>query len=246
MKTYKNLWKELRSYENLYLAYKKARKHKTTKEYVIEFEKSLENNLFLLRSELLLHSYEPKSLVNFICDSYANRKGKGTLKAIQRFDCFKREISKNYTINCYVLKADIKKYFENIDHTFLLNILKRKIKDEKVLWLIKRIIKNYSNKSKGIPLGNLTSQFFANVYLNELDWFIKSDLKAKYYIRYVDDFVILHSDKNVLLRYKDRINQFLKQKLNIELHPDKSKIIRLKNTLNFLVLSKYILQNTNI
>lgn len=85
-----------------------------------------------------------------------------------------------------------------------------------------------------MPLGNLTSQFFANVYLNQLDWFVKSELKAEYYIRYVDDFVILQSDKDDLLNYKDRINKFLKQRLNIKLHPDKSKIILLRNRLTFL------------
>ncbi|MBD3310211.1 hypothetical protein GF351_03250 [Candidatus Woesearchaeota archaeon] len=87
---------------------------------------------------------------------------------------------------------------------------------------------------KGMPLGNLTSQFFANVYLNELDQFVKHKLKAKYYIRYVDDFVILHPDKDVLLKYHDDINQFLRENLDIELHPDKTKIIRLKENLNFL------------
>ena len=85
-----------------------------------------------------------------------------------------------------------------------------------------------------MPLGNLTSQFFANVYLNELDQYIKHKLKAKYYIRYVDDFVILHSNKNELNKYKETIGQFLRKRLGIELHPDKSKIIRLKRRLNFL------------
>ena len=141
-KMHRDLWKEICSCNNLELAYKKARKHKTTKEYVINFEKDLQNNILLLRSELLLHSYSPKPLVNFIVrdpktrkisksnfrdrvvhhalcniiepifekgfifDSCANRKGKGTLKALQRFDCFKRKISKNNTIKCFVLKAD--------------------------------------------------------------------------------------------------------------------------------------------
>jgi RNA-directed DNA polymerase len=87
---------------------------------------------------------------------------------------------------------------------------------------------------KGMPLGNLTSQFFANIYLNELDKFVKHNLRAKYYIRYVDDFVILDSDKNRLKRYKELINQFLKQELKIELHPDKSKIILMGGRLTFL------------
>jgi len=85
-----------------------------------------------------------------------------------------------------------------------------------------------------MPLGNLTSQFFANIYLNELDKYVKHRLKIKYYIRYVDDFVIFHSDKNRLEKYKEDINQFLRKRLNIELHPNKSKIIRLKCRLNFL------------
>jgi len=176
----RDLWQELCSYDNLELAYKKARKHKTTKDYVIEFEKDLENNLLLLRSELLLHSYNPQPLVNFIVrdpktrkisksefrdrvvhhalcniiepifeksfiyDSCANRKGKGTLKALQRFDYFKRGVSKNNTIKCYAFKADIKKYFENVNHEILMKIIKKKIKDNKVLWLIRKILSNYA------------------------------------------------------------------------------------------------------
>ncbi|MFH1324288.1 MAG: RNA-directed DNA polymerase [Nanoarchaeota archaeon] len=85
-----------------------------------------------------------------------------------------------------------------------------------------------------MPLGNLTSQFFANIYLNELDNFIKYNLQVKYYIRYVDDFVILHSEKDTLQDYICKINKFLRQRLSIELHPDKSKIITLKHRLTFL------------
>ena len=84
-----------------------------------------------------------------------------------------------------------------------------------------------------MPLGNLTSQFFANIYLNELDYFIKHKLKAKYYIRYVDDFIILHSNKEILKNYKDKINKYLKY-LKLELHPNKSNIISLRNGITFL------------
>jgi RNA-directed DNA polymerase len=268
-----SLYISLCSYDNLYLAYKKARKGKTTKDYVIEFEKNLKNNLLLLCSELLLHSYKPKPLVNFIVrdpktrrisksdfrdrivhhalynliepvfeksfvyDSFANRIGKGTLKAIKRFDCFKRKASSNNSKTCFTLKADIKKYFENVDHKILINVIKKKIKDRKVLWLIRKILNNSAGRgetTKGMPLGNLTSQFFANVYLNELDNFVKHRLKAKYYIRYVDDFVILHSDRNILIQYKEEVNRFLKRRLSIELHPSKSKITTLGNRLLFL------------
>src|SRR3989344_8491222 len=234
MKRHGNLFEELCSYENLKLAFKKARKGKTQRPYVIEFEKNLKNNLIELRTELLFHNYSPKPLKTFILrdpktrkisksdfrdrivhhalyniiepifdkifiyDSYANRKGKGSLAAIKRFDKFKRKISKNGKLNGwfnnnqvkgYCLKADIKHYFEEVNHEILLNIIKRKIKDNRIIWLIHKILNNFNTKinGKGMPLGNLTSQFFANVYLNELDYFVKYKLKAKYYIRYVDD-----------------------------------------------------------
>jgi retron-type reverse transcriptase len=270
LKMNRDLWKELCSYENLFLAYKKARKHKTTKNYVIEFEKDLEDNLLILKSELLLHSYNPKPLVNFIIrdpktrkisksdfrdgiihhalvrvietifdksfiyDSCANRIGKGNLFALKRFDLFKRKATKNNSRTAFCLKADIKHYFQEVNHQILLKIIRRKIKDENVIWLIKQILRNFLNKERGMPLGNLTSQFFANVYLNELDKYVKHKLKVKYYIRYVDDFVILDSDKTRLKKYKNVINQFLKQELNVELHPDKSNIISIGSKLTFL------------
>ena len=87
---------------------------------------------------------------------------------------------------------------------------------------------------KGMPLGNLTSQFFANLYLNELDYFVKHQLKAKYYIRYVDDFVLLHTSRNKLKKWKSKINKFLTEKLKIELHPDKSRIIPLSRGVDFV------------
>ncbi len=170
---------------------------------------------------------------DFIYDSHANQIGKGTLKAIKRFDEFKRKVSKNNTRECYVLKADIKHYFEEIDHRVLIEIIRRKIKDKKVIWLIEKIL-SVNNNNKGMPLGNLTSQFFANLYLNDLDQYIKHGLKAKYYIRYVDDFVILHESKEQLEKWKDEINLFLKEKLKIELHPSKSNVLRLSSGINFL------------
>ncbi len=268
MKRYGNLFEELCSYENLKLAFKKARKGKTQKPYVIEFEKNLKDNLIELRTELLFHSYSPKPLKTFIIrdpktrkisksnfrdriihhalyniiepifdktfiyDSYANRIGKGTWAAIKRFDKFKSKIAQKG----FVLKADIKHYFDEVDHKNLLSIIKKKIKDKKVIWLINKIICNHNSKiqGKGMPLGNLTSQFFANVYLNELDQFVKNKLKAKYYIRYVDDFVILHSNKKVLEEYKDKINDFLRKELLIGLHPEKCKILSLNKGICFL------------
>ena len=136
----------------------------------------------------------------------------------------------------FVFKADIKRYFENVDQQILLKIINKKIKDKRVFWLIKQVLDNYDSKTKnkGMPLGNYTSQFFANVYLNELDYFVKHKLKARYYIRYVDDFVILHKSKNLLEEYKKKINGFLNKNLKIELHQDKSKVIPIRSGINFL------------
>ncbi len=135
-----------------------------------------------------------------------------------------------------MLKADIRHYFETVDHGILLNIIRRKINDRRVLRLIGIILANHktSTTGKGMPLGNLTSQFFANLYLNELDQFVKHVLNAKYYIRYVDDFVILHSSKAILEEYKAEIDNFLKEKLSLELHPEKSRILKLENGIGFL------------
>lgn len=271
MKTYKKLYENLCSYDNLLLAFKKARKRKSKKEYVREFEKDLEENLLLLRVELLLHAYKPKPLETFILrdpktrkisksdfhdrvvhhalcnilepifdklfiyDSYANRKGKGTLKALQRFDYFKRKVTRNNTRKGFVLKADVYHYFENVNHNILINIIKRKIKDERIIWMIKQILNNFASQEqgRGMPLGNLTSQFFANIYLNELDQFVKHKLKAKCYIRYVDDFVILDKNVKKLEVFKSKINTFL-ESIKLKLHPEKSVIKNILSGISFL------------
>ncbi|MCX6750380.1 MAG: RNA-directed DNA polymerase, partial [Candidatus Pacearchaeota archaeon] len=148
-------------------------------------------------------------------DSCANRKGKGTLFALNRFNIFQRRVTDNLSKEAFCLKADIKHYFQEVDRDILLGIIKRKIKCRKTLCLIELILNNFSD-IKGMPLGNLTSQFFANVYLNELDQFVKHKLKAKYYIRYVDDFVILHNSKLQLEIWKIGLGRFLREMLKIE------------------------------
>ena len=186
----------------------------------------------------LCNIIEPIFEKTFIYDSYANRKHKGTHAALERFDSFKRKVSgngkllpraKDNNMVCgYALKADIRHYFDSADHEIMMGIIRRKISDENILWLIRKILDNHESKmpGKGMPIGNLTSQFFANVYLNDLDYFVKHNLKAKYYIRYVDDFVILHSSKEMLEFYKAEIKEFLKT-IKLELHPEKSKVVPL-------------------
>jgi retron-type reverse transcriptase len=142
----------------------------------------------------------------------------------------------NNQIKGYCLKADIKSYFDNVNHEILIKIIEKKVKDEKVTKIIRKILENFNCKKEGqgMPLGNLTSQFFANVYLNELDYFVKHKMKAKYYIRYVDDFVILHRSKKRLEYFKIGIEEFLIKELKLNLHPAKSKILALRNGITFL------------
>ena len=123
-----------------------------------------------------------------------------------------------------------------MDHEILLRMIERKIKDTDVIWLIKVILKNHRVEvpGKGMPLGNLTSQFFANVYLDELDHFVKHALKVKYYIRYVDDFVILHKDRKILEKWREEIDRFLRCSLKVELHPEKTRIEPLSGGLTML------------
>lgn len=288
MKSYKHIYSELCSFDNIWFAFKKARKHKTQKQYVTDFENNLLKNILDLQQELISQTYRPKPLVTFairdpktrkisksdfrdrivhhalcniieqifdktfIHDSYANRKGKGTLKAIERFDYFKKKVFRNNTQSCYILKADIKHYFETVNHNILLKIVEKKIKDKNILELIKIILENYNNytEDKGMPLGNLTSQFFANVYLNELDYYVKNNLQTKYYIRYVDDFVIFSNSRNQLEEYRAKINLFLKTELDLELHPEKTKIITINKGIGFLGLRIFfyhkLLKKSNI
>lgn len=169
----------------------------------------------------------------FFYDSCASRRGKGTLSAIMRFKKFQMKVTNNLSKESFCLKADIKHYFYEINRDILLNIIRKKINCEKTLDLVKLIIDNFEEK-KGMPLGNLTSQFFANVYLNELDYFVKHKLRAKYYLRYVDDFIILHKSRYQLEIWKEEINKFLKSELRIKLHEEKTRIINLSNGVDFV------------
>jgi hypothetical protein len=144
-------------------------------------------------------------------------------------------VSRNNTKNCYILKCDVKKFFDSVNHNILIFLIGEKIKDENAFWLIEEIIKSFSASSdKGLPLGNITSQLFANIYLNELDKFIKHRLKIKYYIRYCDDFVIPSDSEKYLKRLIFKINGFLKEKLKLSLHSDKISIRKYHQGVDFL------------
>lgn len=159
---------------------------------------------------------------SFIFDSYSSRKNKGTHKAIARFRYFAQKLSRNNSRTIWILKCDIKKFFDSVNHNIILHQICKKVKDEKTAELIAHIVNSLStNNGGGIPLGNLTSQLFSNIYLNILDQFIKRQLGLKYYIRYNDDFMILNPDKEFLENLIPVISSFLKEKLSLELHPQK-------------------------
>lgn len=265
MKTFKNLYSKIITFENLLCAAYQAARGKREQENVLRFFNRLEENLLALQEALQSQTYcpgtystfqiyEPKprmisaapfrdrvvhhALINvigelfersFIFDSYANRVGKGTHRAIRRYQQFLRQFQ-------YVLKCDIRKYFPSIDHAILKALIRRYIADEKTLWLINVII-DASNpqeavmdyfpgddmftpleRRKGLPIGNLTSQFFANVYLDPLDHFIKEQLRCPAYLRYVDDFVLFADRKAELKTWQNRIADYLRD-YRLLLHP---------------------------
>lgn len=162
----------------------------------------------------------------FISDSYSCRKGYGTHKGFKKLVKLGRKLSKNYSQDYWALKCDIRKFFDSVDHAILVALLRARIKDQDVIWLLEGIINSFG-EGKGVPIGNLTSQLFANIYLNELDQFVKQELKVKYYLRYADDFVILNSNKEVLISCLNKLAEFLMSDLKLSLHPRKVSLRRL-------------------
>jgi len=164
---------------------------------------------------------EPTFECRFIHDSYANREGKGTHRALDRCTTFARRYP-------YVLQCDVRQFFPSIDHAALRRILGRVIADHDVMWLVDRILESGMGvlseqydmvyfpgddllaacRPRGLPIGNLTSQFWANCYLNELDQFVKRELKCRAYLRYVDDFLLFAEDKPTLWRWWEDITAF--------------------------------------
>ena len=263
MKTHKNLFSQVYSFQNLLLAYKKAKKGTKQSPETSEFFFNLEKNIVELSEQIKNQTYKPApykyfeiydpkqrtisvasftdrvihhAIVNvlepiyekiFIYHSYATRKNKGTHKAVYQAQKYLRK-------NKWFLKNDIKKYFNNINQQILLNIISRKINDKKLLILIEKIITNGGENDIGLPIGNLTSQFFANVYLNELDYFIKQNLHCKYYVRYMDDFVIFDNNKQNLKKCLSEITNFIDKNLNLLLKENAIVLNQQLNGLSFL------------
>ena len=270
MKTYKNLYPKVWAWDNLYLAYRRARKGKRGRVPVANFEFFLEDNLVQLQEELRTKTYTPgpyhsfyihepkRRLISaapfrdrvvhhalcqviepiferrFIHDSYANRVGKGTHRALDRCTYFARR-------HPYVLPCDVRQFFPSIDHAILKGILGRVIADRDVMWLVDRILESGIGvlseeyemvyfpgddllavcRPRGLPIGNLTSQFWANCYLNELDQFVKRELKCRAYLRYVDDFLLFADGKPTLWRWREEVIAFL-QTLRLTIHENRA------------------------
>ncbi|MBQ6109818.1 MAG: hypothetical protein IJL05_00355 [Alphaproteobacteria bacterium] len=246
MKTYKHLWEQFISKENFDLAARKAIKSKKSKKEVQIFLAHSKEYLDKLRNDLIIGKYktsqyktftiyEPKerliyklplypdhivhhALINilgpiwqksFIHDSYACIPGRGLHAASQKMMHFMRR-------NEYVLQCDIRKFYPSINHEIIMNILKRKIHDNRILKILNEIIWSVGGQTN-LPIGNLTSQWLGNVYLNELDNFIKQDLHCRDYIRYCDDFCVFDNDKHKLHFWAKCICVFLKQNMKMNL-----------------------------
>lgn len=171
----------------------------------------------------------------FIADSFSCRYNKGTHRAMDRFKKFAGQVSRNHTRTAWVLKCDVRKFFASIDHVILKDILSKYIIDPNIMCLLGEIIDSFSSRpGTGLPLGNLTSQLLVNVYMNEFDQYMKHTLKAKHYIRYADDFVILNTDRKMLEEMLKKIDLFLSSRLKLSLHPNKVHIQTFASGVDFL------------
>lgn len=175
---------------------------------------------------------EPCLENRLIYDNAASRKAKGTDFAISRLHCFMNKLYINLQNNeAYFLKCDISKYFQNINHEILLNKLKKCGFSDDEMWFMELVIKSHGDK--GVPLGNQTSQWFALLYLDEVDRLVKERLGGRYYVRYMDDFVLLSGKKEFLRHCRDEIERVCQEKLKLSLN-DKTQIGKLKDGVDFL------------
>jgi RNA-directed DNA polymerase len=282
VKTYKNLYPQICDFDNLYWAFREARKGKRGKDPVAAFEVDLEPNLWQLHGELVAQTYCPGPYHHFyiyepkrrlisaapfrdrvvhhalcrviepifdralIHDSYACRKGKGNHRALERCSEFARRYA-------YVLKCDVVKFFPSIDHAILRGLLARRIADAQAMWLIDRILESgvgvldneyemqwfpgddllAACRGRGLPIGNLTSQQWANTYLNPLDQFVKRELRCSAYLRYCDDVLLFHDDKAQLHCWRDAVSDYL-QTLRLALHAGKSAVFPVRQGVEFV------------
>lgn len=263
MRRVNNLFPEVCSFSRLVVSARKARKGNRHSEEANRFWYFLEKEILQLKEELEAQIYQPgpyryfliqdpkERIISvapfrdrvvhhavvgtiepvfekcFIADSYACRTGKGTHRAVFQAQAYLRH-------NRWFFKSDIEHFFDSVDHKILAGLLERKIKDKKLLDLIASILANGGKDGKGLPIGNLTSQFFANVYLNAFDHFVKEEMRVRHYIRYMDDFVIFHPEKERLKELRKGVEGFLEEKLQLSLKPTATFFNQQPNGLPFL------------
>lgn len=236
---------EVRLMENLFALHDDLRlktyAHGTYRAFVVSDPKRRDIHKATVRDRVLHHliyqMLSPYFDTHFIHDAYSCRLEKGTHRAIDRFRAFGRKVSQNNTRTCWVLKCDIKKFFASIDHGILKNILAKHIEDADILALCAKVIDSFETSegsAVGLPLGNLTSQLLVNVYMNEFDQFVKHKLKAKHYVRYADDFVILSQDREWLVSLLPQVRVFLWERLRLTLHPNKISVSTFASGVDFL------------
>jgi len=188
-----------------------------------------------VRDRLLHHAVhrviEPSWNKVFVFDSWSSRKTKGTHAAVRRLQDFALRLSHNYTRTLWVLKLDVTKFFNSVDHEILLDILSKRTDDDRLMNLFREIIESFN---PGLPLGNLTSQLFANVYMNKVDQFVKNELRIKGYVRYADDFVLMHESKELLIDCRHKIEHFLQYQLHLKVHPKKLILKTYASGIDFL------------
>lgn len=272
---------ELFSLNNIFNAWEKFRRGKSSKADVMGFELHLEDNLFGLYEDLLTNNYKHSSYKHFqvfdnkkrdiykaevpdrvvhqiiydyllslfepefISDSYASRIGKGQYKAISTFRYFIK-LAQSNSKPIFTLKCDVRKYFESIDQGILLGLIREKIPCERTFAIIKEIIFSYVffAPGKGVPLGNITSQISANVYLNVLDNYVKKELKCRFYVRYNDDVVIVSESAEKLAEIRNKMILYAKVKLLLEIPLEKTSIRKIDwgvDFLGFTILPKAVL-----
>lgn len=202
------------------------------------------------KREIYAAHYQDRVVLHCICDEVLNpilwkrliydnaacQKGKGTHFALDRFSLFLRKYYRKHGNQGYVLKCDIQKFFEHIDHEILKNELSKVIKDKDVQKLLFHYIDSYETPGrpgKGLPLGNQSSQGFAIFYMDRLDRFIKEELGLKYYVRYMDDWLILHHDRECLKVYLEKLNEFVREDLKLIMNR-KTEIFSMTEGVEFL------------
>lgn len=234
---------ELRLEDNIFYLHNELRsgiyQHDPYEPFVVHDPKRRQINKASVKDRVVhqavFNIVEPIFEKHFVYDSYSCRTGKGTHAAVKRLRYFLNKVSNNNTRTVYALKCDIKKFFASVDHGVLMELLAKQIPCNRSLRLLQKIISSFSvGQYKGIPLGNLTSQLFANVCMHELDHFVKFQLREKYYLRYCDDFLILHQNRQHLEKLVPTIQDFLQTKLHLSIHPDKTFILTPSQGIDFV------------